>query len=83
MIFGADMSFSSHERNRQNEIYMLGKDFTQGLTTTALSNKTSKGTTIYTEKLYKHNFTEPKKSLCCLYITMVIILIYLLMEVKN
>ena len=27
IIFGADMSFSSHERNRQNEIYVLGKDF--------------------------------------------------------
>ena len=70
MIFGADMSFSSHERNRQNEIYMLGKDFTQGVTTvgpTALSNKTSKGTTIYTEKLYKHNFTEPKKKVCVVF----------------
>ena len=27
IIFGTDMSFSSHERNRQNEIYVLGKDF--------------------------------------------------------
>ena len=64
IIFGADMSFSSHERNRQNEMYVLGKDFIQGVTTvgpTALSGKTSKGTTIYAEKLYKHNFTEPNK----------------------
>ena len=29
VIFGADMSFSSHERNRSNEVYMLGKDFIQ------------------------------------------------------
>ena len=58
------MSFSSHERNRQNEIYVLGKDFIQGVTTvrpTVLSGKTSKGTTIYAEKLYKHNFTEQNK----------------------
>ena len=58
------MSFSSHERNRQNEIYVLGKDFTQGVTTvgpTALTGKTSKGTTIYAEKVYKHNFTKPNE----------------------
>ena len=58
------MSFSSHERNRQNEIYVLGKDFIQGVTTadpTALTGKTSKGTTIYAEKVYKHNFTKPNK----------------------
>ena len=64
IIFGADMSFSSHERNRQNEIFVLRKDFIQGVATvgpTALSGKTSKGSTIYAEKLYKHNFTEPNK----------------------
>ena len=33
IIFGTDMSFSSHERNGQNEIYVLGKDFIQGVTT--------------------------------------------------
>ena len=58
------MSFSSHERNRQNEIYVLGKDFTQGVTTDglrALTGKTSKGTTIYAEKVYKHNFTKPNE----------------------
>ena len=34
------MSFSNYERNRNNEIYVLGKDFIQGVTTvgpTALS----------------------------------------------
>ena len=49
------MSFSSHERNLQNEIYVLGKDFIKGLT------PTRSGTTIYAEKVYKHNFKEPNK----------------------
>ena len=58
------MGFSSHERNRQNEIYVLGKDFIQGVTTvgpTSLSGRTSEGTTIYAEKVYKHNFTKPNE----------------------
>ena len=58
IMFGADMSFSSHERNRQNEIYVLGKDFIQGATTVGPMRS---GTTIYAEKVYKHNFAEPKK----------------------
>ena len=65
ILFGADMSFSSHERNRQNEIYVLGKYFNQGVTTvapTTLSGRTKKGTTIYAEKVYKLNFTEPNKN---------------------
>ena len=56
IIFGCDMSFSSHERNRQNEVYLLVKEFIQGVSTvgpTALTGKTSKGTTIYAEKVYK------------------------------
>ena len=64
IVFGADMHYSSHERNSQNAIYVLGKDFIQGVITvdpTALSIRTSKGTIIYAEKLYKHNFTEPNK----------------------
>ena len=89
IIFGAGMSFSSHKRNRANNIYVLGKDFIQGVTTvgpTALSGSANKGTTIYSEKTYKSNFTEPnkKKNLFCHYTaTMVIIFIYLPMEVKN
>ena len=51
IIFGADMSFSSHATNKANNIYVLGKDFIQGIN----------GTTIYAEKIYKHNFTEPNK----------------------
>ena len=58
IIFGANMFFSSHERNRQTEIYVLGKDFIQGVTTVG---PTKGGTTIYAEKLYKHNFTESNK----------------------
>ena len=51
IIFGADMSFSSHSINKANNIYVLGKDFIQG----------TNGTTIYAEKIYKNNFTEPNK----------------------
>ena len=45
-------------------MYVFGKYFIQGVTTVglaALSGKTSKGTTIYAEKFYKHSFTEPNK----------------------
>ena len=49
IIFGADMSFSSHATNKANNIYVLGKDFVQGIN----------GRTIYAEYIYKHNFTEP------------------------
>ena len=52
IIFGADMSFSSHATNRANNIYVLGKDFIQGIN----------GTTIYSEKMYKTNFTEQNKN---------------------
>ena len=48
---GADMSFSSHSTNKANNIYVLGKDFIHGIN----------GTTIYAEKVYKHNFTEANK----------------------
>ena len=48
IIFGADLSSSSHASNKKNNILVLGKDFVQG----------RNGTTIYAEKLYKINFTE-------------------------
>ena len=51
IIFGCDMSFSSHATNRVNNIYFLGKYFVQGIPTTG-------HTTIYAEKLYKTDFTE-------------------------
>ena len=53
IIFGADMSFSSHSTNKTQNIYVLGKDFVQGIN----------GTTIYAEDIYKHNFTEHSKKI--------------------
>ena len=54
IIFGADMSSSSHANNKKNHILDLGKDFVQG----------RNGTTIYAERLYKINFTENNTKLC-------------------
>ena len=51
IIFGADMSFSSHSTNKTQNIYVLGKNFVQGIN----------NTTIYVEKIYKTNFTEHSK----------------------
>ena len=45
------MSFSSHSTNKANNIYVLDKDFVQGIN----------GTTLYAEKIYKTNFSEPNK----------------------
>ena len=45
------MNFSSHSTNKTQNIYVLGKDFVQGIN----------GTTIYAEDIYKHNFTAPDK----------------------
>ena len=50
IIFGANLSSSSHDNNKKNNILVLGKDFVQGIA----------GTTIYAEKLYKIYFTEKK-----------------------
>ena len=49
LIFGADMSFSIHRTNRANHIYVMGDRFTQGI----------HDTTLYIEKKYFRNFTEP------------------------
>ena len=51
IIFGCDMSFSSHSNNRLNNIYLLGKDFIQSVNRIA----------VYAEKMYKTNVTEPNK----------------------
>ena len=48
IIFGVDMSSSVHVTNRANNIYVMGKDFIQGIN----------DTTIYAEKLFHNNFTE-------------------------
>ena len=49
LIFGADMSFSVHATYRANHIYVMGDGFTQGI----------HNTTLYVEKKYFGNFTEP------------------------
>ena len=51
LIFGADMSSSVHATNRANHIYVMGKAFVQGIN----------GTTIYAEKNFYRNFTDPGK----------------------
>ena len=49
LIFGADISFSIHRTNRANHIYIMGDGLTQGI----------HDTTIYAEKKYFRNFTQP------------------------
>ena len=51
LLFGADMSFSVHATNRANHIYVMGKELIQGIN----------GTTIYAEKNFYRNFTDPGK----------------------
>ena len=51
LIFGADMSFSTHATNRANHIYLMGDGLTQGIN----------DTTLYVEKNYWRNFTDPGK----------------------
>ena len=45
------MSFSAHATNRAYNIYLMGRGFTQGIN----------GTTIYVEKNFHRNFTDPGK----------------------
>ena len=47
------MSFSIHNTNKANNIYVLGKDFVQGIN----------DTTLYAEKIYKTNFTAVEKKI--------------------
>ena len=51
LIFGADMSFSVHATNRANNIYIMGDGLMQGI----------HDTTLYVEKNYYRNFTDPGK----------------------
>ena len=51
IIFGVDMSFSKHANNKRNNIYVMGKDYVQRIN----------DTTIYVEKMYYINFTDPDK----------------------
>ena len=54
IIFGADLSSYTHVNNRDNNVLVLGKDFTQGIN----------GTTIYAEKMHTPNFTVFGKKVC-------------------
>ena len=51
LIFGIDMSFGAHASNRENHIYLMGDGLTQGIN----------DTTLYVEKNYWRNFTDPGK----------------------
>ena len=58
------MCFSSHERNKSNNIYVLDHGEIQGVTTiepTSIGGSKTKGTTFYKGGIFKTNFTEPKK----------------------
>ena len=45
------MSFSKHANNKANNIYVMGKDYTEKINDTK----------IYAEKIYYRNFTDPGK----------------------
>ena len=51
LIFGVDESSLVHANNRANNIYVMGDLFVQGIN----------GTTLYAEKIYSQNFTQPSK----------------------
>ena len=51
LIFRVDMSFSVHATNRANSIYVMGDGLTQVID----------DTTLYVEKNYWRNFTDPGK----------------------
>ena len=53
LIFGADMSFSVHMTNRANHICLMGTGLTEGIN----------DTTIYAEKNFYRNFTDPGKKI--------------------
>ena len=52
LILGADTSFSIHRNNRAKHIYVMSDGFTQGI----------HDTTLYVEKKYFRNFTEPNEN---------------------
>ena len=54
IVFGTDMSSSSHAHNKTRTILVLGRYFIQGLD----------GTTIYAEKMYSTSFTIASKKYC-------------------
>ena len=53
LIFRVDMNFRADAINRANHIYLMGEGLTQGIN----------DTTIYVEKNYWRNFTDPGKKI--------------------
>ena len=53
LIFGVQESSLAHANNKDNNIYVMGDLFVQGIN----------DTTLYTEKVYSQNFTQPSKRL--------------------
>ena len=51
LIFGVHESSLIHSNNKANNIYVMGKDFVQGIN----------DTTLYADKLCSQNFTQPSK----------------------
>ena len=51
LIFGVDESSLVHANNKANNIYVIGDLFVQGIN----------DTTLYAEKIYSKNFTQPSK----------------------
>ena len=51
LIFRAGISFSKHANYKANNIYVMGKDYVQKIN----------DTTIYAEKMFYRNFTDPGK----------------------
>ena len=52
IIFGVNASNSYHSTNKTQNIYVLGKDFVQGIN----------NTTVYAEKIYEINYTDQSKT---------------------
>ena len=51
LIFGVDEGSLLHQNNKANNIYVMGDLFVQGIN----------DTTLYAEKIYSQNFTQPNK----------------------
>ena len=52
LIFGVDESYVIHSNNKVNNIYVMGDGIVQGIN----------DTTLYAEKIYSQNFTQPSKN---------------------
>ena len=51
LIFGVDESYVIHSNNKANNVYVMGDGIVQGIN----------DTTLYAEKIYSQNFTQPSK----------------------